>query len=339
MSARRKSVELQLPDPDRGPPPLPPGFPRWKHFGWDGWQVQIPVDWDLGALDVSPRGGYFRLDDEFEPRLVVRWQPVKGDFDPEKAIERHFKKNYPRLSAADGGPVPRIGASLPGLSKTFRELQYQTYSLDLDEVRSMGLAAHCPKCSRAFVAELTAAPKGGAGDRLAKRVLGSLSEHSSGRLNRWEFFGLSFDLPSTLQAASHRFNQGYVSLAATEPRRRVELSRWTLANMHLAGRDLEKFLNLHFLKKRNVPPMITAAVSVNSHPGVHFHNRQRMLEPARAVFRKSLRVRNPAYRTGLLWHCEQSNRIIMVQLGSNRANDIGAARLIASRVRCCKVIH
>ena len=92
-----------LPKPDFGPPPLPPGFPRWKHFAWDGWDIQIPVDWDLGALQVTPKDGYFRLDDEFEPRLMVKWQILKGAFSPEKAIERHFRKQLKALGQRVGG--------------------------------------------------------------------------------------------------------------------------------------------------------------------------------------------------------------------------------------------
>jgi hypothetical protein len=340
MTKRREpAIEMRLPDPDLGPPPLPPGFPRWKYFAWDHWQVEIPVDWDLGALETGPKGGYFRLDDEFEPRLMVRWQPLAGNFDPEKAIQRHFKKNYPVLAKSDTKVRPKIGASLPGLRKAFKGLTYETYSLTFDEHRSVGLAAHCPKCARAFVAEMNTTQEGGAGERLIKRVLGSFHDHPGGKLARWEAFGLSLDLPESLRAVNHRFNQGYVSISAAEPNRRVDVSRWTLANMHLAKVDLQKFLNFHLLRKRDMPPITTSDAVVQSHKAVLFHTKRRLLEPARKVLRKALRFKQPAYRTGLIWHCTRSNRIILFQLGSAKPADVGAARLLASRVRCCKVMH
>lgn len=330
-----KAPEFVLPEPDYSPPPLPPGFPRWKHFAWDGWDVEIPVDWDLGALENGPKGGYFRLDDEFEPRLMVRWQPVKGQFDPEKAIERHFKKQFGN-SKLPASPV--IGAPLPGLRKAFRKLAYKTYALELGEGRSVGLAAHCPECGKAIIAELRT-EEGGAGERLIRRVLGSLHDHAGGKLARWEVFGLSMDMPAELRAVAHKFNQGYVHLAASAPGARLEISRWTFANAHLAGTDLRKFLYAHLSKKRGNPIMRIEEAAVQSHPGCAFHSKKRLLEPVRARLRKALAVRNPAYRTGFIWHCTASNRIFMLALGSNRPADTGEARLHASRVRCCKVIY
>ncbi len=331
--------EITLPEPDYGPPPLPAGFPRWKHFGWDGWHLETPVDWDLGALESGPKGGYFRLDDEFEPRLMVRWQPLKGRFDPERAIERHFKKQ--RRAAGPGGKLPllKIGASLPGLRKALKGLQYETYSFQEDDRRSLGLAAFCPECKRAFIAEMTSNVTGGEGERLVKRVLGSLRDHPKGKLARWEVFGLSVDLPASLRAVGNTFNQGYVGLSAAESGVRVDVSRWTLANMHLAEVKLKEFLQRHFLKKRNMPSVTIKDVVVQSHPACIFHTKKRLLESVRARLRKAINVRNPAYRTGFIWHCHTSNRILMFTLGSHKPQDIGTARRMASRLRCCKVIH
>jgi len=332
-------AEIVLPDPDYGPPPLPAGFPRWKHFAWDGWQLETPVDWDLGALETGPKGGYFRLDDEFEPRLMVRWQPLAGKFDPERAIERHFKKQRRSSGKSGTAPLLKIGASLPGLRKAFKDLDYETYSLEDGEERSLGLAAFCPKCKRAFIAEMTTTKTGGAGERLIKRVLSSLRDHARGKLARWEVFGLSVDLPASLRGVRHTFNQGYVGFSAAERGTRVDVSRWTLANMHLAEVNLREFLGRHLLKKRDMPPVSVEDVIVQSHPACLFHTRKRLLEPVRARLRKVITVRKPAYRTGFIWHCVDSNRIIMLVLGSSKPADIGAARLAASRLRCCKVVY
>jgi hypothetical protein len=330
---------IVLPEPDYGPPPLPPGFPRWKHFGYDGWDINIPVDWDLGALEVNSRGGYFRLDDEFEPRLMVRWQPMSGKFDPEKAIERHFSKRLKAAEAEDNRLEPRVGAPLPGLRRALRGIEYKTYALQDGERRSVGLAAHCPQCERAFIVEMNTTEEGGAGERLIRRVLGSLSDHPAEGLARWEFFGLSLDLPATMRALSTTFNQGFVSLAAAERGLRADVARWSLANVHLASTDLPSLLRAYFLKKRNMPPVTTEDAVVQSHPGCLFHTRKRLLEPVRSLLRRSLRIRHPAYRTGLIWHCETSNRIVLFNMGSNKPADVGQARLMASRVRCCKVMY
>jgi len=327
----------ELPEPDWSPPPLPPGFPRWKHFAWDGWDLEIPVDWDLGALELSSKGGYFRLDDEFEPRLMVKWQPLGGRFDPEKAIARYFRKQ-PKT----GELRPRIGASVPGISKAFKGLDHQTYTLASLSARtrtSWGVSAYCPKCERAFVVEMGTDSRSGEPERLVSRVLGSLRDHSGEQLTRWEAYGLSLDLPSELRAAGSRFQQGFVSLAAAARGQRVEVSRWTLAAVHLAGRDLRSFLLGYLAKARNLPRLKIESAAVMSHPGCVFHSPRRLFEPVRARVRRTLALYNPAHTTGLIWHCASTNRIFMLALGSNHANDIGAARLLASRVRCCKVVY
>jgi hypothetical protein len=329
---------LELPEPDCGPPPLPSGFPRWKHFGWDGWHLEIPVDWDLGALESTQRGGFFRIDDEFEPRLMVRWQPVSGTFDPEKAIERHFRKRLKDVPEA-AGSRPRIGAPLPGLRKTFRDLAYRTYVLEVGEGRSVGLAAHCPRCRRAFIVEMHLAEKGGAGERLIKRVLGTFGDHATEGLARWEVFGFSLDLPADLRAIKHTFNQGYVAFTAAAPSQRLELARWTLAEAHLRGSDLRNFLAAHLARRRDLPPVTVQDAHVQSHPACTFHTRRKLLEPARSVLRNALRLAAPAHRSGLIWHCQDSNRIIMLTLGSNKPADLASARLFASRVRCCRVVY
>jgi len=348
-------AEVSLPEPDYSPPPLPPGFPRWKHFAWNGWDVRIPVDWDLGALFHNEKGGYFRLDDEFEPRLMVRWQPLAGKFDPGKAIERHFKKELKARAKAGQEATPRIGAPLPGIKKAFKDLEYRTYELAGGAQRSVGLAAHCAECNRVFIVEMHC-ERGGAGERLIGRVLGSLRDHPGGKLARWEMFGLSADLPASLRAAGHRFNQGFVNLAAAEPGTRVELCRWTLADTHLAAVDLRTFLALHLANRRRRPfinifghahlpdlgdpsTLMIEKAAVQSHPGCIFYSKERLAEAARGRLRRLFRMKSQVHRTGLIWHCAGSNRIFMLTISSGKQADVAGARLTASRVRCCKVIY
>lgn len=326
-----------LPEPDFSPPPLPPGFPRWKHFAWDGWDLEIPVDWDLGALDASPKGGQFRLDDEFETRLMVKWQPLRGRFDPLKAIERYLRGRVKKARL-----TPDLGASVPGIRDAFKDMAYETYTLtspDSPHRKSWGVSAYCRNCSRAFVVEMTTDSRAGTGERQVARVLGSLRDHAAGKLARWEAYGLSLDLPAELRAAGSRFTQGLVSLTAAERGRRVEVCRWTLAGIHLANSDLRKFLTAYLSRIRNTPRLKIEEVAVQSHAGLQFHSPRRMLDGARTGLRKKLAIYTPAHQTGLLWHCTSSNRIFLLTLGSNQANDIGAIRLLASRVRCCKVIY
>jgi hypothetical protein len=329
----------KLPDPDYGPPPLPAGFPRWKYFAWDGWQMEIPVDWDLGAIETGPKGGFFRIDDEFEPRILIRWQPMRGQFDTRKSIERHFKTHYPAQKGQGPAPEPLIGASLPGLSKPFRELDYETYSVMLGDQRAVGVAAFCSKCERAFIIEMHLTEKGGAGERLIAKVLASLTDHSTSEKNRWEFFGVSCDLDADLNPASHSFKQGRIGFSVTRRGQRVNLDRWTFADIHMAKRDLKGFLHENLLKKRNMPYCSIDESEIMGHPACLFYTRKKLLDPLWKVLRVIFRLREPSYRCGYIWHCNTSNRIFMLVLGSNKHKDIDHLKSIVEDVRCCKVIY
>lgn len=330
---------LLLPEPDFGPPPLPPGFPRWKVFGWDSWEVDIPVDWDLAAIETTPKGGYYRLDDEFEPRLMVRWQHLTGRFDAEEAIKGYLKKQGKALARSGKRMDSRIGANLPGISRAFKGLDYQTYSLSVDGRYSVGVSALCPRCDRAFAAEISA-ERSPAGDRLISRVLGSLRDHPEGNEARWEVYGVSADLPSTLRAAGRSFRQGLMSFSVEESGRRVDIARWTLAATLLAGKaDLRSFLVAHLEKTRGLPRLNMEPAVVMSHQACAFHTYTRTLESARQRLRRALRLHAPAHISGLIWHCQTSNRIFMLTLATNRHRDLAEARLLASRIRCCKVMY
>lgn len=340
----RKPRPVALPEPVTGPPPLPPGFPRWKHFAWDGWDLEVPVDWDLGALEIGRAGeGYFRLDDEFEPRLTAKWKPADGRFDPDRAVDDYLRKQVKALGKAGLTPEVRKGQPLPGGKHLLKEARYQSYALEVAGRRSIGVAAHCPQCRRSFALSINVAGGGGGeGDRLVQRIMQSLRDHPEpGKaLARWELYGLSAQLPVELRAAAHKLTQGFVSFAAfAPPRTRVELGRWSLAGMHLAAVSLRQFAARHVTRKRGAPPMTLEEATVQSHPGIVFASRRRLLEPVRRGVRRLLRARKPPYQTGLLWHCAPTNRIFMLTLGGERHADLGAARLLASRVRCCKVIY
>ncbi|HOX06136.1 MAG TPA: hypothetical protein PK280_07025, partial [Planctomycetota bacterium] len=173
----------RLPEPTFEPPPLPPGFPRWKRFAWDGWDLTIPVDWDLGAIEFGPKGGFLRLDDEFEPRLMLKWQPIQHGFDPAKAIEKYLGK---RLKGGDA--KPRLGAAIPGIREALKGMEHETYTLVTSSqptYKAWGLSAYCPRCRRAFVVEMSTDSRVDDSERQVARVLGSLREHTDERLTRW----------------------------------------------------------------------------------------------------------------------------------------------------------
>jgi hypothetical protein len=326
---------LRLPEPIFAPPPLPSGFPRWKHFAWDGWDVTIPVDWDLGALAASPKGGSFRLDDEFEPRLTVKWEPVRGRFDPRESIVRYLRKR-----TKSGDVRSDLGAPVPGIREAFRGLDHETYVLSSPSAptwRSWGISAYCHHCRRAFMLEMSTDSRAGDSERLVARLLGSVRDHAEGQLARWEAYGLSFDLPAELHAAETRFHQGFVSMAAAERGRRVEVARWTLAGTHLARTELRGFLAAYLARTRHARRLTIEDATVLSHPGLELCSPRRMLDHIRTGIRHKLAIYRPAHLTGLIWHCAVSNRILMLTLASNHQHDIGTARLLASRVRCCKV--
>jgi hypothetical protein len=298
--------------------------------------VEIPVDWDLGVLDLGPRSGFVRLDDEFEPRLLLRWQPIKGDFDPERAMSAYFRDiSRKRRSPHD---ACKTGVKIPGLSQATSGMSWETFSTRTAHFCTTGFAACCPQCQRAFVAEMRHSGEGrGEEKRLVGKVLGSLRDHPGGELSRWEVFGLSTDLPANLRALAHTFNQGFISYVAGTTGERLLLARWSLADIHLAAASLSDFAKQYLLKHAHRAIAVSQQATIQGHEAYIFHTKSRITDGLAPTLCRICPARIPPHAAAAFWHCPTSNRVMMLIHYSARPADVGTLRLHTSRVRCCKV--
>ena len=51
---------------------------NWTKFGWAGIVTELPEEWEISGLSGDQKEGYLRLEDEFMPRLELKWSVAKS---------------------------------------------------------------------------------------------------------------------------------------------------------------------------------------------------------------------------------------------------------------------
>lgn len=311
---------------------------RWKHFAWDGFDMEIPADWDPGVLEHSADGGLYRLEDELRPRLFLRWRPLKGKttFAPQAALEAHFERQAKALRKKRTEFEVELNVPLPGARRAFGP-GYLGYRYRAGGNLAAGAAACCETCRRAYVLELT-----GTGEqvtaKLVERILLSFREHADGAVRRWEVYGVSADLPAHLACTGKRLEQGLVRLEFSGPGERAALVRWSLANVHLQGRDLTAFVRGQYAKVIAREGLQLVEATRGGHEAVALVvKRDTWARRLRARLRRRAPRTEPTYLACLVWHCERTNRLFAVEARGNVFLDPHALDERAGAVRCCSV--
>lgn len=92
-----------------------PSIQTGRTIAWDGLSLSVPPQWEPARLGL----GFLMLEDASGPRLSLRWQRIKGDFDPEKVLKRLARRKFLKPSRRPDGAV---SAMLSALSPDHRAL-------------------------------------------------------------------------------------------------------------------------------------------------------------------------------------------------------------------------
>ena len=82
---------------------------------WDGLGLVVPSVWEPARLGL----GFLMLEDASGPRLSLRWQRIKGVFDPDKLLKRLARR---KLLNSSRRPDGAVSAMLSALSSEHRAL-------------------------------------------------------------------------------------------------------------------------------------------------------------------------------------------------------------------------
>lgn len=79
-----------------------------RTIAWDGLRLAVPAHWEPARLGL----GFLMLEDSSGPRLSLRWQRIKGAFEPEKVLKRLARRKLLKPSRRPDGAVSAMLSSL-----------------------------------------------------------------------------------------------------------------------------------------------------------------------------------------------------------------------------------
>ena len=292
----------------------------WKPFAWEGMQLTVPADWELGAVSGDGRKGTFRLDDERLARLEAHWEVGRPQTDLAPIAERHVAglKKAAQKQGLDFRLDPDAKVALP------EGMQAVCFGWKSD-VRAFNLLAFCPACRRVSLLRVISRPR----ERLrpvAARVFASFADHACEGVVPWAAYGMRLEAPERFRLEKHTLNLQRIELEFEDGPDRVAAARFNLAEINLRGKNLRQWLADMYAKQLNDLRLETADEEYRGHPSVRLAGR-----PKRFRF-QALRSRGMRF-AGRIWRCEEEDKIFVVRWRS-RESRLGEFAPFSDSVFC-----
>lgn len=308
-------------------------------FGWQGIEMELPANWELGGLSGDYNNGYIRMDDESIPRIELKWTKTKDKKpDLHKILDAYFKTMKKRM-----GP----GSSLLSIKRDINLVKNEEFFEGRDvlfynwkaNVRANGAIWHCKECKRTIVVQIMGYIKESILP-LTIRILESIHDHPTGHTSLWSAYQLTAEVPRRYQLERRKLMSGYLLLSFADGSRVLNVERYGLANVTLKETDLRTWFRGYYAKMLRKYGFSFKEIEENGQ-GDDDDVRIEMLGqdkriidkiPFSPIFAidKILRRKQVA---STFWHCKKSNKIFVVMAMSKRGASELAAQ-VASSIKC-----
>lgn len=290
---------------------------KWKKFGWHDIQVEVPEDWCLHSEGGDWESGFFRLDNGILITLEVKWERNEkaADIgntlaDLRKEMEKHDRK----IEFSDAS----------GLMKTvkLKGMKYEGMSWT-GTISGAGVLSRCKSCNTTLVVRQYWEPGDEEQKALFSRVAGSIRDHlRSDRMSFWSVYGLQVKVPGTYRLFNREFLSGKCQLAFTRDKSRMEFLRLGFGRMVIEQEGLvDWFRRSHRLIRNLSGP---DDVGIHGHDGMLFQ----------AVRRSEKKFKGGMPVQSVLWYCEPSDKIYLVQTLCSDQKSIPDVMTAAENVTC-----
>jgi len=300
---------------------------KWHRLGWQGIELSVPEEWNIGGIGGGREDGYLRVQDAELPRVEVKWGAVEGFVDIQATVNGYIKKLRQDKKAGKDIEIDTNASVVSKRKMKKKALSCFTWSTD---VEGYGAAWYCPDCKRTVIVQVTAKPEED-GPQLAERIITSLQDHPVGGWIRWATYGFQAQAPEGFHLTAQELMAGHIQITlkrdiAAETARNImlqnlvapeelTLSRWGMANVMLKNKSLREWAEEEMGKrlKRMQPEM--KPVEVNGHEALQLSAQH--LPFHQQFFRLIARLAEVPYADrirGLIWHCPQSNSLHLVQM-------------------------
>lgn len=306
-------------------------------FGWQGVSLRVPADWSLGKVDGNYKSGYARLDDSEIVRAEVEWREAP----PGSArrlpipdlVDRYLEKlNKKAAKTGTEFSVQRRSKFLKD-KRWLEGSDYETFTWEAD-FRAYNLARACGTCGRIILVRVLE-PKHDSDPALAEEVFRSLNDHGTDGRIFWCIYGMSFWTPEELTLSTHGLKSGNIQLTFEMKGHICKVQRLSMAQVLLKETSLKEWYPSFFKKELRDFDYTLREESVKDHNGLRMEGRPRsrwrqLLRPLPFV-----NPRPRQYADSYIWHCEESNKICVVDHLYRKKGERGHLSLALTDAYAC----
>jgi len=163
---------------------------------------------------------------------------------------------------------------------------------------------------------------------IAKRIFGSLSDHSDDGNCRWNVYGLQFVVPEAFLLDENSLKTGCLELRFYDRRDEIEIVRVSLAEMLLKQDDIRSWLKSYYRKRLKAFECEFTNADAEGHPGIRCHGRVPLKKRLHKVFQK------PKHLHCLAWCCVETDKLFVFRVTSKNERDENF-ETYSKLVRCC----
>lgn len=290
----------------------------WTSFGWQGFRVEVPTDWELVGIpkEHDPDQGYLRLDDATHPRLEIKWRAhPQPQFDIQKSLDEYLKGVRKTYGSNKGElhiarDVTLISPKNVGFH-AHREMMSFSWR---GQLHAYGVLFKCSRCRRVAMVQVLGKRSEEAFKSLSVHVLQSLQCHPPGKTTLWTAYGLGVEVPRSFRLDKLQLLNGYILFSFQEGARQLVVERYGLAESLLRGSSLEAWFRRAYAKSlRGLAFLIEPkedGLLVDGRTARLLDRLDRFDTGVGRLWDKAFRRRR---MVAFLWHSPSENRIYVVR--------------------------
>lgn len=212
-----------------------------RTISWDGLSLSVPPQWEPARLGL----GFLMLEDASGPRLSLRWQRIKGVFDPEKVLKRLARRKLLKPARRPDGAV---SAMLSALSPDHRALP----CADTAGGGADGLLFTLPGSDLAVLAAPHARP-----DEKASPWIGAATSLTASDPAVFSLFDVAGQAPPGFRLAVFSVQLGHFHFQFRERASTLDYYRFAPAEVILRAKSLDGWASEVFAQALNKPSVFT----------------------------------------------------------------------------------
>ncbi|MBC8142624.1 MAG: hypothetical protein H7Y38_14430 [Armatimonadetes bacterium] len=300
-----------------------------KTIGWQGYTVQVPVEWDMTGYSGTSGEGYFRVDDGENLSLEVKWATEKAPIslipwakpgavkppDVEIRREAYFKrlrdaaKKKKLVLTTKDADAPRSVTVRPE-----RSVAGFTWTGDK---RAIGAIWYCAVCHRVTIAQVTGdvSGKGGLVGK-SDAVMGSMACHDAVNGQRvWAIYDLDTTVPTDYELVTAQLMNVYLRLSFVKNHTaRLSVEQWAVANVARKEAFLDDWVAANAKGELRQARYSVSEGRVRDLAAVTYTGGPAFGQPMIEVVQELTRFQKPATRfSGVAWEDESANKMYLVQ--------------------------